>query len=403
MSSNALFAPSNARNQQKHLVEFKAGKMYMKGNMVHPDKKKGLLYVYQSDDALMHLCWKDRTSGNVEDDLIIFPDDCEFKRVPECTSGRVYLLKFKSNSRKFFFWVQEAKTDKDDENCRRINEVLNNPPSLNSSRNSGGTPDGELQSILNNMSQQQLMQLFGGVGGQMSGISSLLGTMNRPSSSNRAGSGSSTNSSSKPPTSTTSASSKSSTKTTSSQSTSSGSSDKPQTPTGGTSSGSGNSSIQLSDLQNFLSGLGVPGNSDVNVQPVDLSTALTSDALQSILNNPEAVKELQKYLPSEGTDMNQEENLRSTLSCPQFQQALRTFSTALQSGQLGPVVQQFEVGTDAVQAANQGNMEEFVKALQNARISGESSKQPEKRKTSEDLGTEAKKKDNKEDEKPLEE
>lgn len=53
---------------------------------------------------------------------------------------------------------------------------------------------------------------------------------------------------------------------------------------------------------------------------VDLSTALTSDALQSILNNPEAVKELQKYLPSEGSDANQEENLRSTLSCPQFQQ-----------------------------------------------------------------------------------
>lgn len=48
-------------------------------------------------------------------------------------------------------------------------------------------------------------------------------------------------------------------------------------------------------------------------------------------------------------------------------------------------------------------MEEFVKALQNARISGESSKQPEKRKTSEDLGTEAKKKDNKDDEKPNEE
>lgn len=67
MSSNALFAPSNARNQQKHLVEFKAGKMFMKGTMVHPDKKKGLLYVYQSDDALMHFCWKDRQSGTVED------------------------------------------------------------------------------------------------------------------------------------------------------------------------------------------------------------------------------------------------------------------------------------------------------------------------------------------------
>ena len=78
-------------------------------------------------------------------------------------------------------------------------------------------------------------------------------------------------------------------------------------------------------------------------------------------------------------------------------QALRTFSTALQSGQLGPVVQQFEMGSDAVQAANQGNMEEFVKALQNAKIDSESNKQPEKRKTSDTDGTDAKKKDNKND------
>lgn len=81
-----------------------------------------------------------------------------------------------------------------------------------------------------------------------------------------------------------------------------------------------------------------------------------------------------------------------------FLQALRTFSSALQSGQLGPVVQQFEVGSEAVSAANQGNMEEFIRALQNARIDGnEPGKQPEKRKTSEDSGTEAKKKDNKDD------
>lgn len=36
--------------------------------------------------------------------------------------------------------------------------------------------DGDLQNLLSNMSQQQLMQLFGGVG-QIGGLSSLLGTM----------------------------------------------------------------------------------------------------------------------------------------------------------------------------------------------------------------------------------
>ena len=41
--------------------------MYMKGKMVHPDKRKGQVYIYQSEDSLMHFCWKDRTNGNVED------------------------------------------------------------------------------------------------------------------------------------------------------------------------------------------------------------------------------------------------------------------------------------------------------------------------------------------------
>lgn len=65
-------------------------------------------------------------------------------------------------------------------------------------------------------------------------------------------------------------------------------------------------------------------------------------------------------------------------------QAVSLFSTALQSGQLGPIVSQFEVGADAVSAANQGNMEDFVRALQNTNLgnsnenSGETT-QPEKR------------------------
>ncbi len=67
MASGALFGGTSTRSQSKNLVEFRAGKMYMKGKMVHPDKRKGLLYVYQSDDSLMHFCWKDRSKGSVED------------------------------------------------------------------------------------------------------------------------------------------------------------------------------------------------------------------------------------------------------------------------------------------------------------------------------------------------
>ncbi|KAK6631232.1 hypothetical protein RUM43_014329 [Polyplax serrata] len=58
-SSGALFGNAVARNQNKNLVEFKAGKMTMKGKMVHPDKRK--------DDSLIHFCWKDRVTRVVED------------------------------------------------------------------------------------------------------------------------------------------------------------------------------------------------------------------------------------------------------------------------------------------------------------------------------------------------
>ena len=70
MSSGALFPSlvSGSRgSSSKYLVEFRAGKMTLKGNVVTPDKRKGTVYIQQSDDSLIHFCWKDRTSGNVDD------------------------------------------------------------------------------------------------------------------------------------------------------------------------------------------------------------------------------------------------------------------------------------------------------------------------------------------------
>uniref|UniRef100_A0A8C7M5K2 ADRM1 26S proteasome ubiquitin receptor n=1 Tax=Oncorhynchus kisutch TaxID=8019 RepID=A0A8C7M5K2_ONCKI len=115
-------------------VEFRAGKMTMKGSTVTSDKRTGQVYIQQTDYSLIHFCWNDWTSGNV-DDLIIFPDDCEFKR--------------------------ESKTDKDEEYCRKVNEYLNNPTMP------GALGEGGLQSLLGNMSHNQLMQLIGrtGLGG----------------------------------------------------------------------------------------------------------------------------------------------------------------------------------------------------------------------------------------------
>uniref|UniRef100_A0A8D3DYK4 Pru domain-containing protein n=1 Tax=Scophthalmus maximus TaxID=52904 RepID=A0A8D3DYK4_SCOMX len=161
MSSGALFPSlvSGSRgSSSKYLVEFRAGKMTLKGNVVTPDKRKGSVYVQQSDDSLIHFCWKDRTTGNVDDDLIIFPDDCEFKRVSQCTTGRVYVLKFKAGSKRLFFWMQEPKTEKDEEFC---------PPGSgggSSHELSALGGEGGLQNLLGNMSHNQLMQLIGPTG-----------------------------------------------------------------------------------------------------------------------------------------------------------------------------------------------------------------------------------------------
>lgn len=69
-TSGALFpslVPGSRGSSNKYLVEFRAGKMSLKGTTVTPDKRKGLVYIQQTDDSLIHFCWKDRTSGNVED------------------------------------------------------------------------------------------------------------------------------------------------------------------------------------------------------------------------------------------------------------------------------------------------------------------------------------------------
>jgi hypothetical protein len=52
---------------QKPLVEFRAGKMLIRGKMVIPDKRKGKIEINASpDDQLMHFKWKDRSTGQVE-------------------------------------------------------------------------------------------------------------------------------------------------------------------------------------------------------------------------------------------------------------------------------------------------------------------------------------------------
>ncbi|XP_030378699.1 proteasomal ubiquitin receptor ADRM1 homolog isoform X1 [Scaptodrosophila lebanonensis] len=369
----------SSSGSSSNLIEFRAGRMNMVGKMVHPDTRKGLVYMTQSDDGLMHFCWKDRTSGKVEDDLIVFPDDFEYKRVDQCKTGRVYVLKFKSSTRRMFFWMQEPKTDKDEEHCRRINELLNNPPSAH--QRGGGNDNNELQYMLNNMSQQQLMQLFGGVG-QMGGLSSLLGQMNprTPSSRNTSSSGGGSNSSlqtpenvSVPRTPSAPKASKSGSSRTNliggnnSQGDSAGSATTSDAGKKSTTSASTTATTgpYANPFQAYLSNLS-PEHGAGRSLNIDLSTALSgTEAINQLIADPERVKTLIVHLPeSEDADEDRKQQIKDHINSPQFQQALAQFSNALQSAQLGPVVKQFELSNEAVAAAYSGNLEDFVRALQ---------------------------------------
>ncbi|KAG7477904.1 hypothetical protein MATL_G00074430 [Megalops atlanticus] len=379
MSSGALFPSlvSGSRgSSSKNLVEFRAGKMTLKGSTVTPDKRKGLVYIQQTDDSLIHFCWKDRTSGNVDDDLIIFPDDCEFKRVNQCTTGRVYVLKFKAGSKRLFFWMQEPKTDKDEEYCRKVNEYLNNPP-MPGALGSGGSGghelsalggEGGLQSLLGNMSHNQLMQLIGPTGlGGLGGLGALAG----PGLASLLGSGA-------PPTSSSSSSRSQSTAVTPSSASSAtriGSAQTPTPVTPATATGSSpavtpttpaapatpspTQPIQLSDLQSILATMNAGGT-----QGVDLASVLTPEVMAPILANAEVQQRLLPYLPSGESLPQSADEIQNTLTSPQFQQAMSMFSSALASGQLGPLMNQFGLPTEAVDAANKGDVEAFAKAME---------------------------------------
>jgi len=391
--ASALFGGSGG-SRSKNLVEFKAGKMTLKGKMVHPDKRKGLVYVYQSDDSLMHFCWKDRTSGVVEDDLMIFPDDIETKKVAQCTTGRVWLLKFKSSNKKFFFWMQEPESDKDDKLWRKLNDFLNNPPAPGSSSSSasigdrggvssaaaglasafggadfGGLGGSDLQSLLGSMSEQQLQMFLGGLmpvnsspSSNRSGSSSLSSNQTSRVQSTTPGSRAEPSSSvSNNAVSTASAATQnvSATPAVSKPSDSDGKSikEEPLSPGGGMSS----QKIQFSDLQSILGNLATGSNER---SEIELSEIITLDVMAPILANKSVQEKLTQYLPDSDILPKNEQELRTTLTTPQFKKAMSSFGSALQSGQLGPLMKQFDLPESVTLAAAQGNLEAFAKAME---------------------------------------
>uniref|UniRef100_A0A7N0UMK7 Regulatory particle non-ATPase 13 n=1 Tax=Kalanchoe fedtschenkoi TaxID=63787 RepID=A0A7N0UMK7_KALFE len=121
-----LLDGESAEALQDVMLEFRAGKMLLDGKKVVPDTRKGLIRIGRGEEGLIHFQWLDRDRNIVEDDQIIFPDEAVFEKVHQA-SGRVYILKFNTDDRKFFFWMQEPKDENDKQLCRSLNHLLNQP------------------------------------------------------------------------------------------------------------------------------------------------------------------------------------------------------------------------------------------------------------------------------------
>jgi len=253
-------------------LQFRAGRMNYDGKIVAPDKRKGLIHIYlNQEDSLNHFTWKDRTTGAAELDLIIFPEDATFKRIPKCTTGRVYLLEYTQTKQKYFFWLQEPKTDKDDEIERKVNQSLNG--------------------VEADTTQTQ------------------------------------------PTTQSTSAST---------------------STTAGASTPSSQADLQRLLIQSLNAMK--PQQQPEQPEGPSLSAIMNPDALIPILTNPSVVTQLRPFLPEE---LRATEDLVSLVRSPQFQQSLEGFSAALQTGQIGSLMSQFNLDP------SKGNdLESFLLAIQ---------------------------------------
>ena len=224
------------------------------------------------------------------------------------------------------------------------------------------------------MNPQQLIQMLGGGGG---GLASIFGNAGggsaRPGRSGTSG---------PPTTSTLPTASRVTASSSGSTTTVSDSTPKPTPSVGSVDSAGG--AVQLSDLQSIISRLTVPSDVAALQFHVDLSSSLNLEVLRPLLDKKGFMDRVKNHLPptvgANGTvqpvsSSEAPEQLASTVTSPQFQSALSIFSSALQSGQLGPLMEQFELSPECVVAANAGNLEQFVKAMeQSTKADGEGSK-----------------------------
>jgi hypothetical protein len=128
-----LFPASATQGADASLLKFKAGKMThtrVPGEnkyKVVAHAKKGFIFMERDISGLMHLKWRERDSATVlpGDDHVVISGDQTFSRVDTgVAADRVYLLQYKNSDRRFFYWMQEPKEEKDAAHVKKLQELI---------------------------------------------------------------------------------------------------------------------------------------------------------------------------------------------------------------------------------------------------------------------------------------
>lgn len=265
---------------------------------------------------MVHFQWKDRTTNALEDDFILMGSDIEWKKVDKCTTGRVFVLEMKDSHSLHFYWMQEPKDDKDTEYAEKINAAIQNPGVMNGD---GADDLGGLAGLgggLDGLNQQQLMQMLGSLSGGGSFNPAMFGALAGAGGAEPEGAGAASADASVPPV--------------------------PPPPAAGSASGAAAPAVP-------------PPPSGPK-----LSDVLKPDSVIPLLDKPEFHQRLMEFLPE--ANRNNPTELAETLRSPQFRQALESFGSALETGQLAAYMPQF--GLTPVSGG--GDVEVFLRAIQSA-------------------------------------
>lgn len=95
---------SVALTDNQTLLAFKAGRSLRRdgSNFVDANPTKGAIVLSNSEDGLLRFMWKERATGSLGEDLILFPGDATFEKVEQAPGGRTYVLRFESSDQRHF-------------------------------------------------------------------------------------------------------------------------------------------------------------------------------------------------------------------------------------------------------------------------------------------------------------